>query len=70
MWYDARAIPFADFAVFKKSFVSEFYSIEARMSAKSDWESRRFRIQDRVCAGLFRGPSKHGKVLFDIDAGI
>ena len=53
VWYDARAIPFADFLTFKKSFLSEFYSIEARMSAKSDWESSRFKMQDRSLQSYF-----------------
>lgn len=46
MCHDARAFPFTTFQYFKEKFLEEFYSIEARMNAKSEWENRRFLISD------------------------
>lgn len=47
MWYDARSFPFIDYQHFKEKFLEEFYSIEARMVAKSEWENRRYKASDR-----------------------
>lgn len=46
MWHDARAFPFITFQHFKDKFLEEFYSIEARMYAKSEWENRRFQNRE------------------------
>ncbi|XP_043460899.1 uncharacterized protein LOC122497698 [Leptopilina heterotoma] len=47
LWYDARVFPFITYSHFKDKFLEEFYSIEARMVAKSKWENRRFKDSDQ-----------------------
>lgn len=47
MWHDARTFPFINYQHFKMKFLEEFYSIEARMLAKYEWENRRFKETDR-----------------------
>lgn len=47
LWYETRTSPFVNYKHFKDKFLEEFYSIEARMSAKTEWESRRFLSSDR-----------------------
>lgn len=46
LWHDARVFPFVSYSHFKEKFLEEFYSIEARMVAKSKWENRRFESID------------------------
>lgn len=46
LWIDARSGPFINYQHFKDKFLEEFYSIEARMVAKSEWENRRFKGND------------------------
>lgn len=41
MWHDARSFPFISYQHFKDKFLDEFYSVEARMVAKSTWKNRR-----------------------------
>lgn len=53
MWHDARAFPFISFNHFKEKFLEEFYSIEARMNVKSEWENRRLRECDISLQGYY-----------------
>ena len=53
LWYEARLSPFIGYDHFKSVFLSEFYSIEARMKIKTEWGSRKFRSQDRSLVEYF-----------------
>lgn len=53
LWYEARTFPFISYAHFKEKFLDEFYSIEARMVAKSQWENRRFKDSDASLQGYY-----------------
>ena len=52
-WYEARLTPFMDFAHFKSIFLKEFYSVEARVQAKAEWDSRRFKVTDGTLLEYF-----------------
>ncbi|XP_043481228.1 uncharacterized protein LOC122510544 isoform X2 [Leptopilina heterotoma] len=53
MWHDARSFPFINYQHFKNKFLEEFYSIEARMMAKSEWESRRYKSNENSLQGYY-----------------
>ena len=45
-WIDTQPIPFRRYNNFREVFLINFNTIEARMKAKDEWQSRKFRIVD------------------------
>lgn len=61
MWHDARTFPFINYQHFKDKFLDEFYSVEARMLAKSIWENRRFQLNDRSLQDYYTEQFRNAK---------
>ena len=51
----------AIFEISKRKFLEEFYLIEARMSAKFDWENSKIKTQDRSLQNHFVGQRRTAK---------
>lgn len=47
IWFDAITTPFLNYNEFKEVFLKEFFSLEARMQVKSEWENKRFNSSNK-----------------------
>lgn len=62
IWFDTIAIPCSSFNEFKDIFLKEYFSIEARMQAKKEWEDRRFHKSDMSLQAYYNLQIKSAKV--------
>ena len=47
IWLETRLCPFMGYNSFRAAFIKNFYSIDARIQAKRNWTTRRFRVTDK-----------------------
>lgn len=61
LWHEARNFSFISYAHIKEKFLDEFYSIEARIVAKSQWENHRLKDSDSSLQEYYIEQISHAK---------
>lgn len=63
IWFETVEIPFDNFDQFKEDFIDKFFSVEVTMKAKSEWENKRFRVQDKSFLTYFNEQIRRARIL-------
>lgn len=61
LWFDTVTVAFRNFEDFKNQFLDKFFSLEARMKVKAEWENRKYRAQDKSFQAYYNEQIKLAK---------